>query len=801
MMIKFKKVSLLFIVLILSLNVFSQKQTRASITRSDSVDITHTTLLINNLDFVNKQINALAVLDIKSKVNNLGSIQLDLENFIVDSVLINNSNALFNYNNAILSITTNVLNINDSAQLKIYYHGAPTADPSWGGFYYQGVYAFSMGVGFTAQPHSVGRYLFPCFDNFVERCPFEFYITTDANNMGTCNGIFQDSVTQNNGDIIWHWKLEQSIPSYLVSVAVAPYVWVKQNIAGINGSTPVWIACLLADTNKVKGSFANLQKSFNMLEQHFGVHSWPKVGFSLVPFNNGAMEHATNIHIGVAFIDGTLSYETLIAHELSHHWFGDLVTCKTAQDMWLNEGFASYCEMLHNEFVYGKSTYYTDYIANHYNILNSAHINDKGYRAISNMDSNHTYGITVYSKGADVLHTLRSYLGDSLFFNGIKYYCNKNAFKDATTNTLQQDLTSYTGKNLSYFFNDWVHQPGCANFCIDSVKTTINGNQYHVIVGVRQRKQKNSNYFTDVPLPITFYKNDFTKETKNIILTGRCDRVGFDLNYEPAFVCLDEENALSDASTFDTKRIKTSGTINFNNAKAILLVKSVVNSADSALVRIEHHWVAPDRFKIPNSDYVLNDQRYWRVDGINLQNIKGLLRFSYSGLATNQYLDSTWLKNTEDNIRLFYRKDATQNWSLANDSIAPVVLTDKQGAGFIKEIIAGEYAFGIKRPGYIDPLVSDAPNGPCGWPDAITDNVNSIKFLDISPNPSSGAFIITNKTTIQELEIVISNLDGAKVDNFKLNKNYQVKIKIPGTYLITAYFNDKIIGTEKIIVE
>jgi aminopeptidase N len=118
---------------------------------------------------------------------------------------------------------------------------------------------------------------------------------------------------------------------------------VKQILVGNNGNTDAIIACEPADTNNVNGSFAHLQESFSMLEENFGTHSWPKVGYSLVPFNFGAMEHATNIHIGKPFIDGTLNYETLIAHELSHHWFGDLVTCSTAGDMWLNEGFASYC--------------------------------------------------------------------------------------------------------------------------------------------------------------------------------------------------------------------------------------------------------------------------------------------------------------------------------------------------------------------------------------------------------------------------------------------------------------------------
>ncbi|MBU3677701.1 MAG: M1 family metallopeptidase, partial [Chitinophagaceae bacterium] len=311
--------------------------------RSDTIDIRKTTIHFSMTDFVTKNISAHTRLDVKSKMNNVNSVRFDLEGLTVDSVIWNGNAVTFSLANAQLHINTPApFQLNDTALVDVYYRGVPVTDVIWGGFYFSGVYGFQMGVGFNAQPHSFGRTWHPCFDNFVERSSYEFFIKTTGDKMAICNGMFQDSTLLPNNNKQWHWLLQESIPSYLAAVAVAPYVLVQQTLTGTQGSIPAIIACEAQDVNNVNGSFANLQSSFSAFEHFYGPHRFPRVGYSLVPFNGGAMEHATNIHIGKGFIDGTLNYENLIAHELSHHWWGDLVTCANAGDMWLNEGFASY---------------------------------------------------------------------------------------------------------------------------------------------------------------------------------------------------------------------------------------------------------------------------------------------------------------------------------------------------------------------------------------------------------------------------------------------------------------------------
>ncbi len=737
----------------------------ADIKRSDSIDIKQTIVYFDITDFNAKNITAHANLLIESKINGQNQVLFDLEGLQVDSVLWNGNQAIFTHTGALLTVNTpTTFNQTDTAVLDLYYRGQPLQDPTWGGFYFVGNYGFQMGVGFQAQPHSVGRYWHPCFDNFVERSPYEFFITTTSAHMGVANGIFKDSTLLSNGNIRWHYNLEEAIPSYLAAIAVSDYTWVKKSLSGKSGITPAWIAAPPVDTNKVNGSFANLQSSFSMLENNFGTHSFSKVGYTLVPFSAGAMEHATNIHIGSAFIDGSLNYETLIAHELAHHWWGDLVTCQTAGDMWLNEGWASYAEHLHMEYTYGQEAFRDALAADHYAVLSQAHYRDDGYKALSPMDSLHTYGPTVYNKGADVIQSLRSYLGDSLFFAGTTAFLNANKFKDINSADLRDYLSTTSGKSLMDFFDDWVFQPGFPHFSIDSTQVIPIGNQFETTVYLRHRKHQANHYYKDVPIEIAFYDDMFMKHIYQLTFSGRCMSLKVNLPFNPLIIAIDPNEKIADATTADDFVINKVGFTNLAHSKTKLFIQQLNNTNDSSLIRIEHNWIPPDRFSVnPMNDYVLNNQRYWRVSGINLQNASGYIEFPYDGTSSDYFIDSSWIIGSELNIRLFYRKDASQNWSFADDSLRAYNPTDKKGNVLLKKIEAGEYCFGIRRPGYTDPLTSDIPLGPCNAVTAIDQQLLLEGKFTVYPNPNNGTISITSASGKFTGQLMLFDLQGKKV--------------------------------------
>ncbi len=756
---------------------FSFHAGAASQYRSDTLDIRKTIIKFTITDFVTKNISAHTRLDVKSKVNNLSYLLFDLEGLQVDSVKWQGLACTYSHLGMNLQITLPAaMSQNDTALVDVYYRGVPLTDATWGGFYFVGNYGFQMGVGFNAQPHSFGRTWHPCFDNFVERSSYEFFITTTSDKMAVCNGLLQDSTLHPDNTITWHWNLEESLPSYLASVAVCQYVMVSKVLQGSQGNIPAHIACEAVDTTKVQGSFAHLQESFTMLEQSFGNHQWPRVGYSLVPFNAGAMEHATNIHIGKAFIDGTLNYETLIAHELAHHWWGDLVTCSTAGDMWLNEGFASYCEFLHQEYTYGTASYQEAIRQNHYKVLSSAHITDNGYRSVANMDSNYTYGPTVYLKGADMIHTLRSYMGDSAFFAVLTQFVQTHPFQPIHTTMLKDYIATHSSVLNNHFFSGWIEQKGFPHFSIDSVRHQAVGGGYEVTVSLRQRQHQNPQKVDYTPFELAFYSPQFESQTHRFSFWGECTQFKIWLPFIPAMVVLDPLDRISDASTQDTKMIKSIGTINMPLAKSRVICKSMLSTSDSTLLHITHHWRAPDRFQ-PGSiiqGYHLSDTRYWTVEGVNTANISsGLLHFVYDAGANNSYLDSTWINNTEDSIRLFYRRDAGEDWQFANDSLRTGAPNDRYGNIYALAILPGEYCLGIKKATYLDPVLSDIPSGCQLVLEIPHPTIDSDRSIQLYPNPTQGQLHISGLTPHHSYRIEVTNTYGKRLQQFTIKPHQQ----------------------------
>jgi aminopeptidase N len=178
------------------------------------------------------------------------------------------------------------------------------------------------------------------------------------------------------------------------------------------------------------------------------------------------MEHATNISYPLFAINGTLDYETLMAHELSHHWWGNLVTCRTAGDMWINEGLASYCEALFMEGMYGTEAYKKYVRDNFKEVLTRAHRNDGGYYALADIPSALTYGDHVYKKGALIAHNLRGQLEDSTFFSIIQSLMESYSYDNISTSELKAYWQSLTQQDVTTFFEDWIEQPGLPEFRI-----------------------------------------------------------------------------------------------------------------------------------------------------------------------------------------------------------------------------------------------------------------------------------------------------------------------------------------------
>ena len=347
--------------------------------RSDTLDLKSYLLNIDLTDFTTQILKGSAQIGVKAKLNNVNGIRLDLLKLSVDSVTEDGNLVPYIYNDTTLEINfLSTYNMGDSFTLKIYYRGHPYQQlGDFGGFYWNSTYAFNIGVTFLNEPHNYGRVWFPCFDNFRQRSYYEFNITTKNIHKAFCNGNLLSVTPVIGNKKLWHWKLNQEIPSYLASVNVGAYATVYDTVIGINGAKEIQLAALATDTTTLKNLYVHLHDAFHIYENLFGPYEWDRIGYCINSFTGGGMEHATNIgmagiYLGVASDEA----EVTMAHELCHHWFGNLVTCDSASEMWLNEGCARYSEHLFLEKLYGDSAYQKAVHDLHNKVVGSVHLLD-----------------------------------------------------------------------------------------------------------------------------------------------------------------------------------------------------------------------------------------------------------------------------------------------------------------------------------------------------------------------------------------------------------------------------------------
>ena len=687
--------------------------------RSDSVAILHNNLYLNVTDFTAHTIQGRDVVTLSPKLP-VGQVTFDLEALTVDSVLVNQTAVSFTHQNGKLTVPVAGVSVGDTALVDIHYHGVPAHD-DWGGVFFTGQYAYNIGVTLDAVPHSIGRAWFPCFDEFKSKSSYTIHVTTEPQKMAVCGGLLTDTVTLSNGNKQWTWQLDSLIPAYLVSMAVGDYQLYADTFHGLQGVIPIQIYAQPTYYDRVAGSFVHLRQILHGYERMFGPYRWPRVGYVLVNFTGGAMEHATNIAYPMFAVTGGLTYETLYAHELFHHWFGDLITCARAEEMWINEGFASYSEALTQEILYNTDSLnaYLDYVRDmHRSTLKNIVQNDGAHYALDEVPQSVTYGTHSYKKGALVIHTLRQYMGDSLFFSGFKSLLEHYAFSNIGSEELFQYLSQTTGMNLMDFYNGWVHNPGFLHFSIDSI-VHEGGAQYRVYL--HQKRHGATHFANSNKLDLTFVSQQrelFTVE--GVMFSGEYGDVAVTLPFEPMFGMVDYFEKVTDATLDYTGSLVDGMSLTGTDANCTV---KLTHFPDTVLVRLEHNLVTPDQpAYLPDSIYRMSDTHYWTVNlGYNphaqttpegATPPEGTISFRFQRGSTGA-LDYALSQGYEaDNMKILYRPTAAEPWR--------VIHTTRSGspvAGYLKTdfIASGQYALAVGEPsvslqGYEMPQLKLYPN-------------------------------------------------------------------------------------------
>lgn len=717
---------------------------------ADSVDVVHYRIHIRQINFVQKSIQGSARLFLHTKVPTT-VIPLELMQLTVDSVRVNGNMAAFVHAGQRLGIMPGfVINPSDTLVVDVHYGGVPFSE-QWGGFHFSGNYAFNLGVGFVSIPHNLGKAWFPCVDDFQDRATYEVLATVPQGMMATAGGLLQSVTPNPDGTSTWHWRLDYPIPTYLASVVIGQYSQHQWSFQGIERPIPVTIFSRPQDSIRVPGTFQTLNQITQIFENRFGPYPFSRIGYSSTAI--GAMEHVDNIALPHSAFSGNLNSEYLIAHELSHMWFGNAVTCASALEMWLNEGWATFCGHFYKHDLYGPQSYSNEMNNTHYEVLRNAHINDGGYWALNNVPEQYTYGSTSYDKGATVIHTLMNYMGQEKFFAAVKAFVQAYRYRHASSQNLRDFLSSHSGINLTDFFDAWVFTPGTPHFWADSLKVTPEGGQFRTEVFLRQ-KFKGANYLANSNiLELTFVGPQWQLHTDTVHFSGRNGKSTKMLPFAPAIVLPDFYDKTADATTDFSGVMRNTGTFNFAKINFTCYVDAL---PDSAFYRVTHHWVAPDSLKNDTPGLRLSPYRHWEITGLFKPGTQMRGRFFYSN-ASN--LDGSLIRSSSDSVVLMYRPSAAYDWQPIEHT-----RTGLWSIGYlnVNNLQPGQYTLAA----WDMQLVGIEP----------AEQRNAINITAI-PNPAEDTVRLRWSKSLDG-KLVVTDLQGNLLHETKVNKNTSVMINI-----------------------
>jgi len=420
------------------------------------------------------------------------AIEFNLSNSLtVDSVKYHNT--LLNYTHTADIISADlpsVIGVNTLDSVSVFYQGVPAG--SGFGSFVQDEHNGSPIIWTLSEPYGSSDW-WACKNTLTDKADsLDVYITTPAGNKAASNGLLVN-ITNSGPDKVYHWKHRYPITPYLICMATTNYVEFENNVPFQSTNLLIQNFIYPEDSAWAAGNILDLIPVMQLYDTLFGIYPFQNEKYGHAQFNwGGAMEHQTMTFTGGFW------YETL-AHELAHHWFGDKITCGSWEDIWLNEGFATYLSGIAYEHLMD-GVWWMPY--------KKARINDIVAEPGGSVWCNDTTsgdrifdGRLSYDKGAMILHTLRWVIGDSTFYAAINNYLNDPAlaYGFARTPQLKAHFDASASQDLTWYFNDWFTGEGFPSYQIhwqqsgNTVDFTVSQTQSHPSVS-----------FFELPIPIEF---------------------------------------------------------------------------------------------------------------------------------------------------------------------------------------------------------------------------------------------------------------------------------------------------------
>jgi len=457
-------------------------------------DVNHQTLNVT----VNPAVHYIAgsVTTTFTAVEDMATITFDLTNALtVSTATINGTALTFTQHTQEVIITLpQTITAGTAATIIITYEGAP---PSSGlDSFVTSTHNGAPILWTLSEPYGAKDW-WPCKQDLNDKIEgIDVYITAPSQYVSVSNGVEQSAVNNGNGTKTTHFTHNYPIPAYLVAIAVSNYSVFTQTAGTAPNTFPIVNYVYPENLGLARIQIAQTLPIMNFYEEKFETYPFhtEKYGHAQCGFGGG-MEHTT-----VSFMGGF--NRDLIAHELAHQWFGDKVTCGSWQDIWLNEGFATYLTGLMTEHLDG-NTSFTQWKRNNIENITSLPTGSVYIPAADTLSVDRVFSSRLtYNKGAMVLHMLRFKLGDVQFFQGVKnYLADENlAYGYAKTPDFIAHMESISDTDLTEFFADWVYGQGYPAYNI----TVSYGSPNRAVVTVNQTQTPGGASFYESPLPLRF---------------------------------------------------------------------------------------------------------------------------------------------------------------------------------------------------------------------------------------------------------------------------------------------------------
>ena len=436
-----------------------------------------------------------------------------------------------------------------AAQIRVNYRAVPRA----------GVYFLAPDEHVPGRPNQVwtqcqdedARHIFPCHDKPHLKQTTELRIKVPSGWYALSNG---ELLSEDDG--AFHWKMTEPHPSYLFTLAAGEFTLIEEEVDGIP------LTYLVPNDREEDGkrTFARTADMIRNFGEKTGVkYPWNKYAQVVVSdFIFGGMENttATTMYEHILLDDRAaidISSDDLIAHELAHQWFGDLVTCRDWSHAWLNEGFATFMEHIDRESHLGRDEYDYSMHGDMCSYFGEAHGRYK--RAIVCQDYEAPIDIFdrhLYEKGCTVLHMLRRELGDTLFWLGVKTYLTRHSKGVVETRDLLRAMEEVSGRSLERFFEQWVFRAGHPELDVkielDGKVCTIHVKQTQATVaggataGATVSEPTTPLFAFDLAFDLTFADGTTRREARHVDAASHT--FSFNVPSRPRFIVVDPEQAV-----------------------------------------------------------------------------------------------------------------------------------------------------------------------------------------------------------------------------------------------------------------